>query len=275
MYNHAATQNNLARLREFGYIVADPASGLMACGEDGPGRLPELDEARKVLLGVFSEADLVGEKIVITAGPTREPMDPVRYVSNPSTGKMGYALAQTAQHRGAEVVLVSGPTALAPPNGVDLIRVTTAAEMYEAVLDNYEQATIIVKSAAVVDFRPKKIADRKVKKDEAELTITFARNPDILKELGERKKRDGLPLLVGFAAESHEHLAEGKRKLREKNLDLIVVNDITGDDAGFAADTNRVTLIDRTGAKEELPLLSKEDAANHIWDKVVQLKNEK
>ena len=274
MYNHAATQANMARLREFGYTVAAPASGLMACGEDGPGRLPEWEEARGLLRGVFSKADLSGEKIIITAGPTREPLDPVRYLSNPSTGKMGYALAQTAKHRGAEVLLISGPTTLSPPNGVDMIRVTTAAEMREAVFDNYEQAAIIVKSAAVVDFRPAKVADRKVKKEEAELTVTFLRNPDILKELGERKKPGEAPFLVGFAAESHEHLTEGERKLREKNLDLIVINDITGDDAGFAADTNRVTLLDHTGAKEELPLLSKEDVANHIWDTVIRLKNE-
>jgi len=272
MYSHPATQANLARLREFGYRVIEPASGLMACGEDGPGRLPEWEEAREMLLAALSPSDLVGQRVLVTAGPTREFIDPARFLSNPSTGKMGYCLARTAKRRGAEVVLVSGPVALPPPAGVRMIRVTTAAEMHKAVLDHYQEATVLVKAAAVADFRAETVAGHKVKKDEASLAINLQRNPDILKDMGARKKAEGRgPLLVGFAAESHTHLAEGRRKLMEKNLDLIVVNDIIGSDSGFAADNNRVTMLDRDGGEDTLPLLPKEEVADRIWDKVLEL----
>ena len=272
MYSHPATQANLARLREFGYHVIEPASGLMACGEDGPGRLPEWEEAREMLLAVFSPSDLVGYRVLVTAGPTREFIDPARFLSNPSTGKMGYWLARTAKRRGAEVVLVSGPVALPPPAGVKTIQVTTAAEMHQAVLEHYQEATVLVKAAAVADFRVETVAGHKVKKDEASPVINLQRNPDILKDIGERKKAAGRgPLLVGFAAESQAHLAEGRRKLLEKNLDLIVVNDILGSDSGFGVDSNRVTMLDRDGGEETLDLLPKEEVADRIWDRVLQL----
>ena len=272
MYSHPATQANLARLREFGYHIVEPDSGLMACGEDGPGRLPEWEEAREMLLAVLAESDLSGHRVLITAGPTREFVDPARFLSNPSTGKMGYWLARTAKRRGAEVVLVSGPVALPPPAGVKTIQVTSAAEMQQAVLDHYQDATVLVKAAAVADFRAEKIAGHKVKKGDASSVINLQRNPDILKDMGDRKKAAGCgPLLVGFAAESQDHLAEGRRKLMEKNLDLIVVNDIVGSDSGFAVDSNRVTMLDRDAGEETLPLLSKEEVADRIWDRVLQL----
>jgi len=272
MYSHPATQANLARLREFGYHVMEPTAGLMACGEDGPGRLPEWEEAREMLLTALAPSDLAGHRILVTAGPTREYLDPSRFLSNPSTGKMGYSLARTARRRGAEVVLISGPTALQSPPGVKTIRVITAAEMRTAVLEHYPEATVVVKAAAVADFRAASVAGHKVKKEEASLAIHLQRNPDILADIGERKKAEGRgPLLVGFAAESQAHLAEGRRKLQEKNLDLIVVNDIAGSDSGFAVDDNRVTLLDRHGGEEILPLLPKEEVADRIWDKVLKL----
>jgi phosphopantothenoylcysteine decarboxylase/phosphopantothenate--cysteine ligase len=272
MYSHAATQANMARLRAFGYTVAEPASGLLACGEDGPGRLPEWEEAREYLLKSFCMQDLAGRTVLVTAGPTREHIDPTRYLSNPSTGKMGYALARAAKRRGAEVILISGPTALPPPPGVELIPVTTAAEMYTAVLDNYARAAVVIKAAAVSDFRPETTARHKIKKGKAELTVNLVRNTDILQEMGKRKKKGDSPILVGFAAESRNHLAEGRRKIKEKNLDLIVINDIMDKGSGFAVDTNRVTLIDRKGSEEKLPLLAKDEVATHILDRVVQLK---
>jgi phosphopantothenoylcysteine decarboxylase/phosphopantothenate--cysteine ligase len=275
MYTHAATQANLSRLRDYGYHVKEPATGLLACGEDGPGRLPEWEEARESLLTVLSPQDLAGQRVVITAGPTREVIDPVRYLSNPSTGKMGYALARTAKRRGAEVILITGPASLQPPAGVEVIPVHTALEMHEAVLAHCRGVAVVVMAAAVSDFRPDQASEHKIKKSEAALTVRLVRNPDILLELGAGRKAGKSPVLVGFAAESRDHLAEGRRKVKEKNVDLLVVNDITGPDSGFAADTNRVFLLDRNGGREDLPLLSKEEVAGRIWDRVSSLLNAK
>ncbi|MDX9840958.1 MAG: bifunctional phosphopantothenoylcysteine decarboxylase/phosphopantothenate--cysteine ligase CoaBC [Desulfobulbus sp.] len=268
MLAHAATQENIARLRVFGYHLVEPASGSLACGESGAGRLPDWDVGREALLSVFAPQDLNGRRVLITAGPTREPIDPARYISNRSSGKMGYALARTARRRGAEVTLISGPVSLPPPPGVKLIRVTTAKEMAVLVAQQADPAEVIVKSAAVADFRPAAYQEQKIKKRQAGLALELVKNTDILMELG-RKKRMG-QLLVGFAAESGDHEAEGRRKLIEKNLDLIVVNDILGKQTGFDVETNQVTLIDKAGSLV-LPLLSKEDTADRIWDKVVAL----
>jgi len=268
MLAHAATQENIARLRVFGYHLVEPASGSLACGESGAGRLPDWDVGREALLSVFAPQDLNGRRVLITAGPTREPIDPARYISNRSSGKMGYALARTARRRGAEVTLISGPVSLPPPPGVKLIRVTTAKEMAVLVAQQADPAEVIVKSAAVADFRPAAYQEQKIKKRQAGLALELVKNTDILMELG-RKKRPG-QLLVGFAAESGDHEAEGRRKLIEKNLDLIVVNDILGKQTGFDVETNQVTLIDKAGSLV-LPLLSKEDTADRIWDKVVAL----
>lgn len=272
MYRHPATQANLARLREYGYTVVAPACGTMACGEEGPGRLVEWEEARQVLLTVLSRQDLAGLDVLVTAGPTHEPLDPARLLTNRATGRMGYAVAAAAKQRGAHVTLISGPSELTAPAGVELVRVSSAVEMHREVMARAERMAVIVKAAAVADFRPQTVVPTKVKKGQASLTIALAANPDILQELGAMKARSAcFPLLVGFAAESGELRAEAQRKLTEKNLDLIVANDITAPDAGFAATTNRVLLVDRNGTETELSLLSKEETAHRIWDAVVTL----
>jgi len=230
--------------------------------------LPEWDAARERLLGLFRAKDLLGKKILITAGPTREPLDPARFLSNRSSGKMGFALARTARRRGAEVTLVAGPVKLPDPPDMEIVRVTTAEDMAEAVFDRAASMDVIVKAAAVADFRAAALQPQKIKKTQQGLKLELAKNRDILAELGQRR----LPgqILVGFAAESQNHADEGLRKLREKNLDLIVVNDILGTRTGFDVETNQVTLIDRK-ASQTLPLLTKEATADQIWDNVLRL----
>jgi phosphopantothenoylcysteine decarboxylase/phosphopantothenate--cysteine ligase len=269
MLRHPATQANLAAIKSYGYGVLEPDCGEMACGEEGPGRLTEWETARQAILTVFAPKNLADEHVLITAGPTRESFDPVRFLSNPSTGKMGYALAATARQRGATVTLISGPTGLAAPPGVRCLQVTSAAQMQAEVMACLPTATIVVKAAAVSDYRPAESRPHKVKKGQAALSLELVANPDILKQLGDRRQQSpNCPLLVGFAAESRDHLQEGARKLKEKNLDLIVVNDIGGAETGFAADTNRVTILDRNGTQEDVPLLSKEETAHRIWEAV-------
>ena len=268
MLAHPATQRNVDILKELGYLVVEPASGLLACGDEGAGRLPEWDGVREILLGLFAGDELAGQKVLITAGPTREPLDPARYLSNRSSGKMGYALARTARRRGAHVTLISGPVQLDPPPGVDIVQVLTAREMEKAVREHAGIASVIVKAAAVADFRPKNVSEQKIKKAGADPFLELTANPDILADLG-RKRKDN-QILVGFAAESSNHEAEGLRKLKDKNVDLMVVNDILGEKTGFDVDTNQVTLISQDGA-ERLELMSKEETANCIWDRVVFL----
>ncbi len=269
MFRHPATQRNIRVLTEMGYLVIGPDSGSLACGEEGPGRLPEWPLVHEQLARLFTRQDLEGQRVVITAGPTREPLDPVRYLSNRSSGKMGYALALTAARRGARVRLISGPVALDPPPTVEVISVSTALQMYDAVLECARNADIVVKAAAVADFRPVKQESLKIKKtDRGLLSVELEMNPDILAELGSVKDRSYR--LVGFAAESHAHLEEARRKLREKGADLMVVNDILGDATGFDCDTNRVTLVDARG-ETELPLLSKMETADRIWDHLLSL----
>ncbi|MDW7773978.1 MAG: bifunctional phosphopantothenoylcysteine decarboxylase/phosphopantothenate--cysteine ligase CoaBC [Desulfobulbaceae bacterium] len=268
MYTHKATRDNLRRLEELGYSIVAPESGRLACGDEGPGRLPEWTRAREALLTSLSRHDLAGQNILITAGPTREPLDPARYLSNRSSGKMGYALARTAKRRGAQVTLVSGPVSLDPPDGVEVLGVNTAAEMHEQVMRLRDRASIIVKAAAVADFRPAEYTSHKIKKHTASPVIDLESTKDILAELGKTRKAG--QLLVGFAAESRNHEEEGRRKLLQKNLDLVVVNDITSADRGFDADTNQVILVDRDGSSS-LPLMSKEKTADHIWDRVLSL----
>ncbi|MCI5124953.1 MAG: bifunctional phosphopantothenoylcysteine decarboxylase/phosphopantothenate--cysteine ligase CoaBC [Candidatus Electrothrix sp. AR5] len=255
-------------MQELGYIIVEPECGPLACGEVGSGRLAEWDTAREVLLGLCVEQDLVGQHVLITAGPTREALDPARYLSNRSSGKMGYALARTARRRGAKVTLISGPTNLPSPPGITMVSVQTAAEMAEAVKEHADYASIIIKAAAVADFKPKKVASLKIKKAGADLQLELEPNQDILATLG--KERKSGQLLVGFAAESNNHEAEGRRKLQAKKADLIVVNDILGKQSGFDVDTNQVTLITRDNT-EQLALLSKEETANCIWNKVMTL----
>lgn len=268
MLKHPVTRRNIQTLQELGYHVVDPDSGLLACGEEGAGRLPEWDTVREILLGLFAEDDLAGRHVLLTAGPTREPLDPARYLSNRSSGKMGYALARTARRRGAKVTLVSGPVRLDPPPGVEVIEVLTARQMQEAVWQHAATASVIVKAAAVADFRPKMISEQKIKKAGADMCVELTPNPDILAELG-RDRKDN-QVLVGFAAESSNHEAEGQRKLKDKDVDLMVVNDILGENTGFDVETNQVTLISRERV-EQLPLLSKEETADRIWDRVIPL----
>jgi len=271
MYCHAATQNNLSRLKDYGYSIIEPGEGKLACGDEGVGRLVEWDLARDEVLTAFAPQDLQGRTVIITAGPTCEAFDPARHLSNRSSGKMGFALARAAKQRGAKVLLISGPTSLKTPTGVERVNVTSALQMHDAVIKNYESADIVVMAAAVSDYRPEKIMKHKIKKGSDSIDLEIVANPDILKELGKRKKMAKQPLLVGFAAESSDHIEEGKRKLKEKNLDLIVINDIIGKDTGFGTDTNQVNLIDRDYQLEKLSLLTKEECAYMIWNKIVKL----
>jgi len=270
MLSHPATQNNILRLESFGYHIVRPGSGELACGETGDGRLADWDVVRERLLSLFQPDDLKGTAVLITAGPTREALDPARFISNRSSGKMGFALARVARRRGAEVVLVAGPVSLPDPPGVEVIRVTTAEEMRQAVVDRATATDVVVKSAAVADFRPSATEPHKIKKTQQGGRLDLVKNPDILAELG--ANRSPGQILVGFAAESQDHTSEGQRKLREKNVDLMVVNDILGVQTGFDVETNQVTLIDRRGSVT-LPLLSKEETASRIWDTIVRLRN--
>ncbi len=269
MYQNPITQDNLRRLKTFDFHVLEPESGPMACGDSGPGRLPEPQTIVERLKRLVAPPDLKGKSFLITAGPTQEPMDPVRFLSNPSSGKMGYALAKAARLRGARVVLISGPTCLNASPDVEVIRVRTAEEMEEAVLQHLDSADIIIKAAAVSDYRPAEVSDQKMKKVRENLVVELRRTPDILKKLGEIK---GGRVLVGFAAETERVVENAEAKLKEKNLDLIVANDITRTDSGFGADTNCVTLIFRDGRRESLPLMSKEAIADLILDKVMEIK---
>lgn len=267
MFLNPIVQQNLSSLRGLGFHILAPGTGELACGATGPGRLPEPKEILEEILFLLTPKDLKGIKLLVTAGPTREFLDPVRFISNPSSGKMGFAIARQAANRGAEVILVSGPTELSPPQRVHVIKVTSALEMREAVLRNSEGCHVIIKAAAVSDFRPKHRFDYKVKKETGPLVLELEENPDILKELGELKDKMGF-ILVGFAAESHDIVQNAQKKLIAKNLDMIVANDITSESSGFRTDTNKVKFLMKDGSVEETGLLLKEDVADLILDKV-------
>lgn len=266
MYSHPATRQNIVRLRELGYIVVDPDCGMMACKEHGDGRLPEWDEVKEYVAKALTPQDLQGQRIMITAGPTREPLDPARFLSNRSSGKMGYALARSAFRRGGEVTLISGPGSLPVPAGVTMQKVQTAREMYDAVLAHAAKCSVIIKAAAVADYRPEKIFAHKVKKDQIDTRLILERNPDILLELGKRKTTG--QILVGFAAESQNLREEGMKKLQSKNLDFIAVNDISGNSTGFEVESNQVLLLGKSGA-ELLPYTSKLHTADLMLDRIV------
>jgi len=266
MYAHPAVQENLSRLKGRGVSVVEPEYGELASGLIGRGRLAELSAILQAVEDLLHrQGDLRGETVLVTAGPTQEPLDPVRYISNRSSGKMGFAIAQAARDRGAHVMLVSGPTALPTPPGVTRTDVTAAEEMYHAVLDRLDETTVLIMAAAVADYRPSSQAAQKIKKREA-MTVELVRNPDILAEAGRRKRSQ---ILVGFAAETEELIQNAREKLAKKNLDLIVANDIR---VGFGGETNRVTILDRQGSVEELPELTKREAAHRILDRVVALR---
>jgi phosphopantothenoylcysteine decarboxylase/phosphopantothenate--cysteine ligase len=270
MWENPICQENIQKLRGRGYRFIDPAAGELACGYEGKGRLAEIPAIVEEIRSILSPGDLSGETLLVTAGPTEEPIDPVRFLSNRSSGKMGFAVARAACLRGAQVILVSGPSALSTPPRVKFIPVRTAVEMREAVLENLKEASVLVMAAAVSDYRPRRTSPEKIKKSKAELTLSLELNPDILSEAGKKK---GRRLIIGFAAETENLLANARKKLAEKNLDLIVANDVSLPGAGFAVDTNMVKLIDRSGKIEELPLMSKEETADRILDRIVQLRS--
>ena len=266
MYRNAVTQDNLSRLKARDFIVVGPATGWLASGEQGPGRLADISDIIGSICQVLGrDDDLAGRRIVVTAGGTQEPVDPVRYISNRSSGKMAYALSEAARDRGASVTLVTAPTSLAKPIGIEIIQVATAREMDQAVKAAVVKADALIMAAAVADYRPRSAAREKIKKEKAGLTLPLVRTPDILGAV------KGNVIRVGFAAESSNLEANARKKLSQKKLDLIVANDITAGDSGFSTDTNRVTIIDRRGQVDRFPLLPKRDVADKVLDKVVAL----
>ena len=273
MWAHPATQANVAALRERGAYFAGPARGRMASGLEGEGRMVEPDEilghVRRVL---GREGPLAGRQVVVTAGPTREPLDPVRFLSNRSSGRQGFALAQAALDRGAVVTLIAGPTHLPTPVGAGRVDVTTAQEMHDGVISAVERADVLLMAAAVADYRPAAAAPQKIKKRGEGLNLRVVRTPDILSAVAARRAGTGFPrVVVGFAAESEDLVKNARAKLATKNLDLIVANDVTAPDAGFGAETNRVVILDREGDVEELPLMSKAAVADAVLDRLLSL----
>ena len=270
MFEHPAVVENLAILRARGVSVVEPGSGYLACGWLGKGRLAEVDEIVEATMAVLARRrDLEGETVLVTAGPTVEDIDPVRFVSNRSSGKMGHRLAEAARDRGAKVILVSGPTSLPVPHGVDVVPVRSAEEMQSAVRGRVGPATVVMAAAAVSDYRPASTSPSKLKKAKGTLTLELVRTPDILKGLGESK---GGRVLVGFAAETEDLLGNATQKLQAKNLDLVVANDVTLPGAGFEAETNAVVLLRRDGTRMVVPLASKREVAERILDEVVALR---
>jgi len=261
----------LHRLRKLGFVLVEPGVGRQACGDEGPGRLADVPVIMDNIKLVMDpqQGDLAGMKVLITAGGTREPIDPVRYISNRSSGKMGYALAEAAMARGASVYLVSGPVKLEPPEGARVINVVTANEMYREVMNLYSEVDVVVKAAAVSDYRPKTAAAQKIKKDDGGLVLELEKNIDILMELGKIKKNQ---ILVGFAAETEDLIINARHKLTRKSLDLMVANDITQPGAGFGTDTNIAKLLYKDGSVESLPIMSKLELSDRILDEVVKLR---
>ncbi len=269
MWTHPAVVANVATLRARGVVVLEPDAGALASGLSARGRLPEVDAIVEAVLGALTPArDLAGERVLVTAGPTREPIDPVRYISNRSSGRMGYALAAAAARRGAQVTLVSGPTALGPPTAAVFVPVQTAEEMREAVLQHAARASIVIKAAAVADYRVRHPADHKIK-GKRDLTLELTPNPDILAEVAARA--DG-GFIVGFAAETHDVVANARAKLEAKGIDLLVANDVSRRDIGFDAEDNEVLLIDRWGGGRPLPRMPKTAVADAILDEILALR---
>ena len=268
MYENPVTRDNLETLRRYGWEVVEPAVGRLACGAEGKGKLPEPEELLEVCLHAAAhEKDLRGKRVLVTAGPTREPLDPVRYLSNRSSGRMGYAIARAAARRGAEVTLVSGPTSLPRPGYTEIVDVETAQEMFEAVTARAPEADIIIKAAAVADYRPARVADNKIKKADGELSLPLERTRDILGTLGQNK-REG-QFLCGFSMETENLLENSRAKLRKKNLDLVAANNVKVAGAGFGVETNVLTLIGPE-RERELPLMSKDAAADALLDEIVK-----
>ena len=271
MYKNPILQRNISILKELGYNFVNPESGRLACGDVGEGKLASPETIVEAVVDLFSnqKKDLEGKKILITAGPTVESIDPVRYLTNRSTGKMGYAIAKIAASRGADVTLVSGPTNIEPPSNIKkLVKVQSAKDMYNAIIDNFDENQVIIKSAAVADYKPKNYCNKKIKKSNDDLVIELDRNKDIAYEIGKIKKDK---ILVGFAAETNDLIENAKRKVEKKNLDFIVANDLTEEGAGFGTDTNIVKIIDREGNISKYPQMKKDEVAGVILDKVKSL----
>jgi phosphopantothenoylcysteine decarboxylase/phosphopantothenate--cysteine ligase len=269
MFENPILQENIRKLRRLGYHFIEPAEGYLACGYEGKGRLPEPEVILEEIRGLLKKKDLAGERLLITAGPNHEAIDPVRFITNRSSGKMGYALARAAVRRGAEVTLVSGPTSLSAPEKTKLLKVKTAADMRAAVLDGFPNSTTVVMAAAVSDYSPVEAAPKKLKKGAESMRLELKRNPDILQELG--AKKDGR-FLIGFAAETDDVIANAGKKLKEKNLDMIVANDVSAEGSGFEGETNIATILDRSGNLQTLPLMTKDELADRILDHLQALK---
>ncbi len=267
MYENRAVKRNLETLRNDGYFIIEPDAGELACGATGPGRLPEPEDIVDRLLKMLTLKDMEDKKVLVTAGPTWEAIDPVRFITNPSSGKMGYALARAAEYRGGDVTLISGPANIPDPLNVNVVRITTAQEMAQAVFEHMEDCHIIIKAAAVSDYRPKEKEKHKIKKDNDEMIIDLIKNQDILKELGKKKKDQ---VLVGFAAETRDLEKNAGKKLKEKNLDIIAGNLVGDPSSGFGTDTNKVTLFFKDGKKESIPEMEKDEVAHLLLDRIVE-----
>ena len=268
MYTNPIVQDNIKKLSEMGYEFIKPGKGRLACGDYGEGKMAEPEIIVDYILNSFHKDDLKDKKIVITAGPTIEPLDPVRYMTNFSSGKMGYALAEEAKKRGGEVVLITGPVNLTPPYGVEIIKINTTIEMLNAVEKNFGDCDILIKAAAPLDYRPETVSKDKIKKNGESLQLKFVPNPDIAVHFGKLKKNQ---IIVGFAAETNNVIEYAKGKLKKKNFDFIVVNDISKDGAGFRTDTNIVSIIDNKDVVDNYPLMEKRKLAGIILDKAVEL----
>jgi phosphopantothenoylcysteine decarboxylase/phosphopantothenate--cysteine ligase len=272
MLANPIVQENINKLKKYKYVIMESAVGELACKTQGAGRLPEVPEIIEEIEKLLTPQNLAYEKILITAGPTEEPLDPVRFITNLSSGKMGYALAKVASRHGAQVTLITGPTNLPLPAAENIIRVRTAQEMHKAVIDNYKKSTVIIKAAAVADYRPKVFVKEKIKKDDKPRAIELERNPDIIAEIGKNKKNI---VLVGFAMETKDLLANAREKLKNKNMDLIVANSLREEGAGFQKDTNKITILDREGEVQSLPVMTKIEAAEKILERVEGLLKKK
>ncbi len=269
MYNNPVVQRNISSLRELGYEFVEPGTGRLACGVEGQGRLADLDRIMEKIESLLCyNKDMDGLTVMVTAGPTVEPIDPVRYITNRSTGKMGYAVAKAAANRGAKTLLISGPTALKPPGGIEFISVESALQMYEAVMEHYPAVDVVVKTAAVADYRPRDVSSQKIKKHGGPLSLELVRNHDILAELGKRKSRQ---VLVGFAAETEDLDKNSLLKVESKNLDFLVANDITEAGAGFGSDTNIVKFVYPGGVVKQMPLMDKTVLAHRILDEALSV----
>ncbi|MCD6337691.1 MAG: bifunctional phosphopantothenoylcysteine decarboxylase/phosphopantothenate--cysteine ligase CoaBC, partial [Candidatus Marinimicrobia bacterium] len=269
MYTNNIVRANMEKLSSAGYIIMDADYGELACKAEGAGRLPPAERIIEEAVSVLTKKDLTGEKILITAGPTREPFDPVRFISNYSSGKMGYAFAIMARRRGADVVLISGPTSLPVPAGIKFVGTSTAVEMRDAVMENLEGSTVVIKVAAVADYRPSVFSDSKIKKEDGPFSISLEKNPDIISEVGKIK---GDRILVGFAMETENLLQNAYDKMISKNMDLIVANDLSRSGAGFQYDTNSVRIIDSSGDVRKLPIMDKKKVADRILDRIKKMR---